>query len=128
MTAATIAAPKPTTRTTPVIAKHLTALRTRLAQPFRAREVARINQGQLTVAGFLANLGADQDTITAIGSQFGKAVAKAYRAKHKTDPAKTGAALVRGQIYRVFAYTWDDLGLLVQVAINNPTTSALIGA
>jgi hypothetical protein len=126
MTTVAIASPK-TTNPPAGIRKHISTLRTRLAQPHRARKVARINEGRLTVAMFLAYLGMTPAQIAATEVKFGKAAVQAHLAATGTKPAQTGAALVRGKLFRVNAYTWDQLGLLVQVAINTPATSALIG-
>ena len=118
------------------ISNPIAAIRARLAARSVGRaaarlvaEVAAANSGRLTVALFLSYLGMEAAQIAKTESQFGKLITNAYRAAHDgQDPAKTGKALVRGRVYEVNAYTWDELGLLTAVAITHPVVRTLIGA
>ena len=117
-------------------ARNLAALRARItawrsgpAEVSPAERVAATNAGRLTVAMFLTYLGMEAAEVAKVESQFGKLVAAAYRAANNgQDPAQTGAALVRGKVFYVNAYRWDELGLLTSVAIAHPAVRPLIGA
>ena len=82
------------------------------------------NAGKVTTAEFLASIGADADTIRRFASAFGRKVAQAYRAATGSEPTKNGAALVRGQLMRVFAYA--DRSLLESTARGYHATAALV--
>ncbi|HEV2640131.1 MAG TPA: hypothetical protein VGX23_33665 [Actinocrinis sp.] len=111
------------------IRARIAAYRSGRAAARLAAEVAAANNGRLTIAMFLGYLGMDPAAIGKNEVQFGKAVAAAYRAAHQgAEPAKNGAALVRGKVFRVNAYRWDELGLLTAVAITYPAVSTLVGA
>jgi hypothetical protein len=125
-----------TTTITRPITNPLAAIRTRVAAHRAGRGAARLvaeaaamNTGRLTIAMFLGYLGMDETAIVKSESGFGKAVAAAYRAANGgAEPAKTGAALVRGKLFRVNSYSWNELGLLASVAIVHPVVRTLIGA
>lgn len=82
------------------------------------------NAGRVTAADYLAQIGADDDTIRRFASPFGRKVAQAYRVATGSEPAQSGAALVRGQLMRVFAYA--DRALLDGAARDYHATAALI--
>jgi hypothetical protein len=83
------------------------------------------NAGKVTTADYLADLGADDETIRRFASSFGRKVAQAHRAATGSEPTRNGAALVRGQLMRVFAYA--DRALLEATARDYHATSALLG-
>jgi hypothetical protein len=84
------------------------------------------NAGRTTAADYLAEIGADADTIRRFASPFGRKVAQAHRAATGNDPAQSGAALVRGQLMRVYAYA--DRALLDGVARDYHATATLVTA
>lgn len=101
--------------------------RTRSAKPGTLHQRAMLayrNAGKTTTAEFLASIGADTETIRRFASAFGRKVAQAYRAATGSEPTKNGAALVRGQLMRVFAYA--DRELLANVARGYHATAALV--
>lgn len=77
------------------------------------RLITHIDRARVTAT---AGWGA-ADYLTSIGfaeagryaSAFGRAVAKAYRAAHNTEPAKSGLAIVNGLLVRTFRYNADDM-------------------
>lgn len=91
-----------------------------------ARVVQRVNAGLVTVAGYLTQLGADQDTIRRYASQVGKRAKAAYAAKFGVEPARSGLAVVGRHLARVFAYDEADVEILRQAAVSYPKTSFLI--
>jgi hypothetical protein len=128
MTVIAIHRPARTTGILEPLTGRVTAWRQRRTEARMARQVAAANTGIITVREFLARLGADDATIRAVESQFGKKVAKAYRETTGHDPVKSGQAIVRGEIYAVYGYGWNRLDLFTRVAANTPAVAALIGA
>jgi hypothetical protein len=104
------------------------AWRQRRTEARMVREVKAANTGRITIAEYLQRLGADDDTIRRFGSSFGRKVADAYRASTGSEPAKSGAAIVRGEIVPVYGYGWQHLELITSVAVTYGPVAALIGA
>lgn len=128
MTTLTIHRPARTTGILDPLTGRVTAWRQRRAEARMARRVAAANAGIITVREFLTRLGADDATIRTVESQFGKKVAKAYRESTGHDPAKSGKAVVRGEIYAVYGYGWNRLDLFTRVAASFAPVAVLIGA
>jgi len=74
--------------------------------------VARVNAGRLTAASYLAELGADGDTIRRYAATLGKKIKAAYEAKRGTQPERTALALVGHHLTRCFAYDAGDVEIL----------------
>jgi hypothetical protein len=106
----------------------ITAWRQRRTEARMVREVAAANRGRITIAEFLQRLGADEATIRRYSASFGKKVADAYRNATGAEPAKSGAAIVRGEIVPVYGYGWQHLELISRVAVQYAPVAALIGA
>jgi hypothetical protein len=128
MTAITIHQPTRTAGILEPLTGRITAWRETRRIAKLQRQVAAANAGIITVREFLTRLGADNATIRSVESQFGKKIAKAYRETTGHDPAKSGKAIVRGEIYDVYGYGWNRLDLFTRVAANIPAVAALIGA
>lgn len=128
MTAITIHQPTATAGLLHPLTARFTAWRQRRTEARMARQVAAANAGLITVREFLVRLGADEATIRRTESQFGKKVAAAYRAATGNEPAKSGKALVRGEVYDVYGYGWNRLDLISRVAVSYAPVAALIGA
>lgn len=97
--------------------------RTRTAKPGRHDSVtrrlhnlrliaARVNAGVVTVAQYLAEIDADDDTIRRYAGTLGKHVKGAFIAKRGTEPTRCGLALVGHHLARVFAYDRADTEIL----------------
>lgn len=72
---------------------------------------ARVNAGVVTVAGYLAEIGADADTIRRYASQVGKK-AKALAAEKGINAAPAGLAVVGRHLVRCLAYGRADVEIL----------------
>ena len=77
-----------------------------------AKTAARVNSGVVTVAQYLAELGADSDTIRRYAGTLGKHVKAAFTAVRGAEPARCGLALVGHHLARVFAYGRADTEIL----------------
>jgi hypothetical protein len=76
------------------------------------RLVERVNTGRVTVASYLADLGADADTIRRYSATLGKHVKAAYQAKYSVEPVRSAIAVVGRRIVRAFAYDAGDAEIL----------------
>lgn len=86
---------------------------------------ARVNSGQHTAAGYLADeLHADADFTRRYSSPFGKAAKKAYVEQYGAEPAKTGLDVRGHRLVRVYAYT---VAVLEKATANYTRTAALAG-
>lgn len=90
--------------------------------------VTRMNTGLVTTADYLADvIGADAAFVASYAGPFGKAVAKVWREKTGTEPAKTGMARRGTRLLSVFAYGTDELPILMAGAVAYRRTAALLG-
>lgn len=90
------------------------------------RQVAeRANAGVVTIAQYLAEIGADTDTIRRYASQVGKR-AKALAAANGIEPALAGLAVVGRHLVRCLAYGRSDIEILRQAVAAYPKTSQLV--
>lgn len=89
---------------------------------------ARVNSGVVTVAQYLAEIGADSDTIRRYAGTLGKHAKAAFVAKRHTEPTRCALALVGHHLARVFAYDRADVEILHAATAGYARTSHLIGA
>lgn len=67
---------------------------------------ARVNAGQHTAAGYLADeLHADADFVRRYSSSYGKTAAAVYREQYQAEPVKSGLDVRGHHLVRVYAYT-----------------------
>lgn len=125
MTTAAIAAPKPTTPLAGIRARVATWRKARAAAAL-VRKAAEITGGQLTIAGLMTYLGADDDLIRRYAPRLGHLAAEAYRATTGQEPRQTAAVIVRGRLHMVNAYSWNHLSMLIEVAGQYANTTALV--
>ena len=85
----------------------------------------RVNAGVVTVAQYLAEIGADSETIRKYASQVGKR-AKALAAAKGVTPALSGLAVVGHHLARCLAYARTDVEILRQAVAAYPKTSHLV--
>lgn len=91
--------------------------------------VARVNGELITTAAYLSNvLGASPAFVAAYAPPFGTAVAKAWRAQHHTEPAKTGLSRRGLRLFSCFAYDPADLPVLEAGARSYKRTAVLLAA
>lgn len=93
-----------------------------IARHERAR-IALANAGHLLARDYLFEVGMDIDDIEEFEGAFGRAVAKAYRASHHTEPDTRGLVVVHGRLWRVARYT--DVTDLHRGACAYPRTRGL---
>lgn len=94
---------------------------------YNLRQVAaRVNTGQLTAAGYLAEqLHADADFTRRYSSPFGRTAAAVYREQYGTEAPETGLDVRGKRLVRVRAYT---TAVLEKAAAKYARTANLIGA
>lgn len=125
MSTITIATPKTTTPLAGIRA-HVATWRKARAAKALVREAAEITGGQLTIAGLMSYLGADDDLIRRYAPRLGHLAAEAYRAATGQEPQQTAAVIVRGRLHMINAYGWNHLSMLIGVAGQYTNTAALV--
>lgn len=94
------------------------------------RRAARTNFGRVTAAEFMRNLGATDAEIKQWASAVGGKINKLYEKRHGTKAPKAGLAVVKmgkkSRLVAVYAYTWDQLGLMVEATMGYAPIAKLI--
>ena len=108
------------------IKARITAYRATRAAAKLVRQAVEITGNQLTIAALMTYLGADDDTVLRFSGQLGKQAKEAYHKATGHDPEQSAAVVFRGRLTPVYAYGWDQLGLLIKVAAGYDKTAALI--
>lgn len=88
----------------------------------------RVNGTLITVASYLAGLGASRVFVDRYSAAFGIKVSKAYQAKFGHKPFRTALAARGMRLFGVFAYTADERQILDQVAGDYDKTRYLLAA
>lgn len=95
------------------------------------RKATKLNRNRITVETFMRSLGATEAELKQWSSAFGTKLRKAHEARYGQKPDMDGATVVlmkgKHQLVSSYAYSWDQLSMVIEVAMGYDPIEKLIG-